>query len=506
MAARRHVPYLRPRRPRRRLRRVLGWTLLVLCLPPLAWLVWNRIDEAPNADALRWGNPPVREVADAENAWLYLLGIGAAGNDNPVTHGRRRVDAYVARASADPAAEASPEEDERNDPVALVMSVDGISGVAQLCPRHAADCVGWAAAHRPALERLADANRLRLQRLDAASALPQWQEAPLLSANFPAPSVSLVLLDVNLLALDANDDSRIPEVAANIADHAALWRRASEQSQWLLSKFFAFAFMERYQRLLVELYERATPGQRDVMQADIDEVFAAPSAAADNLDVAAYDAFQITAATLRGEMTGIWRSLGNCVSGTPKNGSCGSDLAANASYLPQATRNTIARLSTATADLLAAKPADEAAATQRYAELTEREDPERGRAKLTAMVYNATGKALAVESLSTPLWRKRLNDHETVRRMLLIKLAALRGSVTAANMPDFLAAQPEALRHPYPDKSIVWREGLLALVAPAAVEGSFENDLIVVPYDKSLPPPPPVTSLAPLGMPKAFHG
>ncbi len=79
----------------------------MLCLPPLAWLAWNRIEEAPNADALHWGNPPVREVADAHNAWLYLLGIGAAEGDDPVAFGRRRVDAYVARARRDPMAAAA---------------------------------------------------------------------------------------------------------------------------------------------------------------------------------------------------------------------------------------------------------------------------------------------------------------------------------------------------------------------------------------------------------------
>ena len=209
MAARRHLTYLRPRRPRPRWRRVLGWILFVLCLPPLAWLAWNRIDEAPNADAQRWGNPPVREVADAHNAWLYLLGIGAAEGDDPVAFGRRRVDAYVARARRDPMAAADPLEDDRNAPVPYVGTVEGIDGIAQLCPRRGTNCIDWAAAHRPALERLADANRLRLQRLDSAIALPQWKEAPLLSGDFPTPSVQLVAAKLNLLALDANDSNRL---------------------------------------------------------------------------------------------------------------------------------------------------------------------------------------------------------------------------------------------------------------------------------------------------------
>ena len=88
--------------------RVLGWIALVLCLPPLAWLVWNRIDEAPNADALRWGNPPVREVPDADNAWLYLFGVGAAENDDPVAYGRRRAGRLSGSCRQSPQGQARP--------------------------------------------------------------------------------------------------------------------------------------------------------------------------------------------------------------------------------------------------------------------------------------------------------------------------------------------------------------------------------------------------------------
>ncbi len=98
--------------------------------------------------------------------------------------------------------------------------------------------------------------------------------------------------------------------------------------------------------------------------------------------------------------------------------------------------------------------------------------------------YNAAGRRLAFEGLSPlPTWRKRQNDSETLRRMLLIKIAALRAHVSAREMPEFLAAQPDALRHPYPGKSIVWRPGQRAFAAPAAVEDNFEDGFIVVPHE-----------------------
>src|SRR6185436_16596373 len=90
------------RRPLRTVLKVFGWILFLLILPPLAWFTYNRIDESPSADARRWANQPRREVKDADNGWLYLYGIGAAEGDDPIALGRRRADAYTARARNDP--------------------------------------------------------------------------------------------------------------------------------------------------------------------------------------------------------------------------------------------------------------------------------------------------------------------------------------------------------------------------------------------------------------------
>lgn len=489
MTARRHSYSLRPRRPRRRLLRVLGWIVLVLCLPPLAWLVWNRIDEAPNADALRWGSPPVREVADADNAWLYLFGIGAAENDDPIAYGRRRADAYLARAGNDPKGKPDPLEDAANDPLPRVAPDESIDGIKTLCGLRDTDCIGWAAQHRTALERLAQANRVRLQRFEVLLGLPLWQEAPLLSLDFPLPDTDIAALSVNLLALEANDGARIPAVAAELVRHVALWRRATEQPEWLLSKIVGFVSIERCQRLLVELHERATPAQREQMQAAVDAVFAPSSAAATSLDVVAYEHFQTTSIAFRREIPGLWQSLRNCVRGEPMNGSCGKDLAFSATFLPQASINISARLDTAMADFLAAGPLEEAAAGQRYAELVERENPLRDSASALSMLgHNGTGRVLAVVAIPKANWRRRLNDYETLRRMLLVKLAAVRGTVAAHQMPEFLASQPSTLRHPYQDKFIGWDAQQRAIVATAATEDTFKQNDIVVAYASAAAP------------------
>ena len=137
----------------------------------------------------------------------------------------------------------------------------------------------------------------------------------------------------------------------------------------------------------------------------------------------------------RREIPGLWQSLRNCVRGEPMNGSCGKDLAFSATFLPQASINISARLDTAMADFLAAGPLDEAAAGQRYAELVERENPLRDSASALSMLgHNGTGRVLAFIAIPKANWRRRLNDYETLRRMLLDQ--ACRDTRQCRRQPD----------------------------------------------------------------------
>lgn len=469
------------RRPRRGpVWRVLFWLLVVLALPPLAWLVWNRIDEAPNADALRWGAPVQRVVADADNAWLYFLGIGAAADDDPIAFGRRRVDAYLAQAKADP--DATPAAPPVSEPLPYVATVAGSDGPVTLCSLRDADCIAWAAQHRAVLDQLAAANAVQLRRYAAALDMTQWQEAPLVSMDYPITTMTVATLELNLLALAAGDSEKRPALVAEIARRGVLWRRVAEQSEWLISKILAFAFAANGQRIAVEIYARATPAQRAQMDADIDALLAAPGAAETSLEVLASEHFRTTSTGLQREMPGLWRSLRNCMRGTPKNGSCSKDLAFSATFLPQATTNIVARLDTAMNNYVAAMPADEAAAAQRYAELVERENPMRDTRSMLAMfARNGSGKVLAFIAIPKAHWRKRLNDYEMLRRALLIRVESIRMNVAAADMAAFLAAQPPDRRHPYPDKAFRWDAEQRAIVGTAATPDTFRQDELVVP-------------------------
>ncbi len=324
-----------PRRPLRTLLRVIGWFLFVLSLPLLAWFVYNRIDEAPSADAARW-SAPRREVKDADNGWLYLYGIGAAPDDEPIALGRRRVDAYLAREQKDPSSKADPSEHNDSDPLPQVKPDEKLDGITELCPYRDTECVAWAAQHRAALERLAQANRVRLERFQTLLNMTQFQEPPI-AGDFPIADMSIASLRSNLLALEANDGARIPAVAAELVRHVAFWRRASEQAETLITKMVGFAFVARSQLLMVELLRRATPAQRASIAAGVDEVLAAPSAAALNLDVAASENFQSTSHVLRYQLPGPWASLRNCWNGRTQNGSCVKDFWMTAALAPQAS-------------------------------------------------------------------------------------------------------------------------------------------------------------------------
>lgn len=471
------------RRPLRTLLRIVAWVIGVPVLALLVWLIYNCIDEAPSADALRWSQSPVRDVADADNAWLYLYGIGAAEDEDPVSLGRRRVDLYEARLRGDPRAPADAAESTASDPLPQVRIDAQRDGIAEHCPFRDGDCIAWAAQNRAALLRLAEANRVRLQRFETLLQLPQWHEAATVSLDMPIPPTDIAVLRLDLLALAASDAARSAEVAAAIATQVAFWRRASEQGNWLVSKILGFVFVERCQRLLVNLYERSAPAQRASIEAALAATLAPPSAAASRLDILAQEHFQSTSRGLRDSVPGLWQSLRNCVRGAPVNGSCASDLMLSTTFLPQATANVVARLDTAMADYQAATPEQENDAAQRYAELVERENPlADGNAALRLFGYNASGKVLAFVAIPKANYRQRLNDYEALRRILVVKVAALQRGLRAPDMPEFLATQPPALRNPYTHRAFDWDAANNTILYTAATADSFKRAQIAIGY------------------------
>lgn len=465
--------------PRRR--RHLRLVLVAVLLGVIALVLYYRIDEAPSPDALRWQAMPLREVADTDNAWLYLIGMGAAQTDDPITAGRARVATYLAPPvgmpmPADAQVEALP-------PVDPARERDGFAAV---CRAALGGCIRWAAQHRTALRRLVEANAVRLARLDRAAALPQWQEPPLRNLDFPMIAPTTIRLHAAGLALRAADGEDPVGIGRELARHAALWRRAGTQTHWLVDKLLAVVFLADYRRLLVEVYAQATPTQRAALDGDIDATLAIPGAEENALDLLAYDILESTLAIARRELPGIAAAIRQCMRPAPaaaatdpdaeRPRSCTATLLANATFLPQATTNRVARHASAYAHFMAAMPADETAAEQYYEAQrpfllpapVERWLPERNAGGLWFLRE-------AQQRWPERNYRRRLNDHELLRRLLVIRVAALRAGIADSGMAAFLAQQPTTLQHPYPDKAIAWDAVRSMLVAPTAVDGIFDE-------------------------------
>ncbi|MBK8286781.1 MAG: hypothetical protein IPK97_19025 [Ahniella sp.] len=246
--------------------RFVRWGLflmaMVFVLPVLVWFIANRFDESPTQEALDYAAESPRQVADADNAWLLLAGIGAAAGEDPLVFGRRRVDRVVARSHESP----MPPPDAAEvalfvDPVPKVGPDIEIDGVGELCPSRDVDCIAWARENTGMLERLRAANSLRLTRWQTALTLPDWQALypPLLDGPVQDPSVATLYL--NLLALELSQtlpfmppngvviESTEPTTLEKLAQTVVFWRRVQVSPQDLISTLVAGRQIEDAQRI-----------------------------------------------------------------------------------------------------------------------------------------------------------------------------------------------------------------------------------------------------------------
>lgn len=464
-------------------RGVLRFLLRALVIPLIPIAIWLiviciQFDEAPTAEAVRWGQPYEHKVADADNAWLYLLGIGAAENDDPIALGRRRVDTYEARIWRTPRPPADAAETALfNDPVPYRKPDLARDGADTLCPIRTTDCVTWAAQHGAMLERLVEGNRVLLRRYEQLLAMHQWNEVATVTVTEPIPDAGITNLYLNQLAyrIQSGEDARA--VTARLVQVVTFWRRVAEQSQSLFSKRIAFTFIEYSQRLLDSIAGRSSPAQLRAIRGNTEVILAAPSAAQMNLEILAKWHFLFMDDALREAFPGFVVALRRCFA--PAEVSCGQstlNVLFGVAYLPQATRNDGARRATAMAQILAAPAAEQEAVFEaNRSVLVSKQDLREGNelyGSYFSWGYNITGKIMQivgqVEFLNDS---RRIHDQEALRRMLVIKLDALQRKVPVGAMPDFLAAQPAALRDPYSGQPFGWDPDLKIITyTPAATK------------------------------------
>ena len=215
----------------RRTVKVLTWLFVILiCLPIAVFALRNPIDEAPNANATRYLKVPAQRTPDAENAWLLLAGLDAAGDIDPISYGRQRVDAYRARAAQSPMPKPDAAEialfKESLPAVGLDAALDGVT---EFCVREDGNCLQWAQQHGAALKRLQLANAVRLARTQELMQLPGWQNLYPNTLDRLYPNSGTFALQRLLSALPLAQSEANPgaasEALAQLGKTVAFWRR-----------------------------------------------------------------------------------------------------------------------------------------------------------------------------------------------------------------------------------------------------------------------------------------
>jgi hypothetical protein len=160
--------------------------------------------------------------------------------------------------------------------------------------------------------------------------------------------------------------------------------------------------------------------------------------------------------------------------------------------VPQATRNFFAQLWDARLAMYDGDAHDLSAAGARVTHVTDAVLPLADGAKdpLRRIAYNGTGKILV--GISVPSFEEYVevqHDTEALRRMLLLKLAAMQEHVPPQKMAEFLLQHKEALGNPYSGEAFAWDESAREIqFAPRSKK--WNKATFAVKYAPAAPSPP----------------
>ncbi|MGQ0799814.1 MAG: hypothetical protein ACT4NL_06850 [Pseudomarimonas sp.] len=476
--ATRAAPARRPQKPLwRRLLRAALVLFAVLASPVIAFLIWNAIDESPTPAALRFDASQARPVADADNAWLMLAGAGAAADDDPIALARRRVDAVVARISQLPTPEATAAEKALFVDSVPAVNPDPVQdGVAELCLPREQNCLQWASEHRALLLRLREANALRLQRFEAALALPEWQVlyppegesiyADTTVAQLHANLIALELAEGAALALDPGGSHPLQRLAISVE----FWRRVRIPPQDVWTILVSGNQIEQAYLIADAWLDRANKKQIEAQSNQMEKLLARPVAEVD-WSLAMHNDFRTFARGMQEALPGVPGTLSKCFAGKATDG-CLTMLSGELAYAPQATLNLHAMHREQMQRVLEASPADLDAVSKEAGAVIADSFPqlEDVGALLPQLAYNFVGRILAGIAIPAYDWGKREHDREALRRLLLIKLKARQAGIEAAAMPEHVQAQASALLNPWTGNPFEWdaEHGVLHFTPKAA--------------------------------------
>jgi hypothetical protein len=448
-----HVPLLR-RVLRFALKSVLVLLAIVL-LPLLALWIYNRIDEAPTESAQHWFAAIPHAVPDPENAWLFMLGFHAAENEDPIAFGRKRLDAYESRIAKRGVLVPNEEEQAlQADPLPFQQS-DAQGNKIGSCDPDERDCLAWAKDTAGQLAELERANAVLLRRYDALLGMTRFDELSTPSADDPTPNVSKeTALYRALILRDVTSPAMREQALQRMLRAVRFWQHAEDPATSELMKALALHERERYMRMLDSLIDQAGAKGLDALGETIDVVLRAPSPGQREWEPALHrEALHFRTVMDKTIYVGPLDAMHYCPS------DCLKGWLMAQFYAPQATRNLYSRLWDPVLEAHDSDPRKTSEAQARVSEVYESAMPLTQSAKETMrrMSYNATGTILTLISL--PAYADYLNrqhDTEALRRMLLLKIAALRQHVRVQAIADFLAQQPIALRDPYTGDAFSW--------------------------------------------------
>lgn len=453
----------KPARPWwRRVFRFCFWLLVVLLIPVVCFVVFNRFDEAPSALAQRFENFPSRQMADADNGWLAMAGLGAPEGTDPLVWGRRKVDAFNSRLQArlrhaEAIAESSVQEDAVSFRKAPTVPVDQVH-----CPMREKDCLQWALQNASQLDWMRENNALLLQRFGTAMQAQDWNalygqaaDMPMLAWNVPALQMDLLALDLAHAASKGND-ADVAAALGKLAGTLEFWQRVRSQPQDMMSILISGKLIERGYWIINAWLDQASAEQISANAPLLDRLLAKPASKV-NWDRMVADQYTGFRNTMDETIPSFGVTLWQCFNGSTRDGCLGA-LSLWSSYAPQATMNLQAVWCDQLQRLQQASPADLPAAEAEASRVTSALFPQFDDlgTLLSQLSYNFAGRVLVGVSIPAFDGGKREHDREALRRMMVIKRRAFEAGVDALAMPPFLQTLDEALSNPLTGQPFSW--------------------------------------------------
>jgi hypothetical protein len=433
--------------------RIILWTAVVVVVLPLALylfaLVVNLNDEPPSPAAVELTavgeRPP---IADADNAYVFLLGLGAPRDADPAALGAERA-ARIRDAAAEPERGFAPNLFAGDAPV--FGSAPGLVRTAlDACDIRNAVCVAALDAAGDADLGLAD-YRWQIDRYRTWLGYRAWREittgdtrGPLAPYALPRYPRRLFLLETWQLAAAGNAEQVRDRLTADLV----LWRLALAETDSLIGKAIAASFIAEHFEWGNLILRRLPPQQR---AAGVPPAWRIPLTGAER--------------SMRRVLANEWRSTARSLRSLKTHGLVAPlppgaedprsmfDRLTNRLALPllqpQASANRDAAVLLELTQLLDAPYAELPAALARAAEVDERPTG------VLSFTYNLLGRALMISGRAFLAdYGARVADLEGVRRAALLA-ADLRG-VGAVPLLAGTMIPLAAARNPYTGGPFEW--------------------------------------------------